>query len=185
MKKLLLISDLHGQGITLIYLQKIIDREKPESVIICGDITTGGDILFFEQLEKIIEKNRLAGFLVWGNSDVPYANQYINKSKYCVHLKEKKLGDFKIFGVGETDNPVDISAKIKGRILITHQPPPKLMLLKKYGNAPLFHISGHLHTQKTARQYPTTFHISVPTLQKGEYAIFYPERKSVEFSRIG
>lgn len=184
MKKLILISDLHGQRSTLTYLQRIIDQERPDGIIISGDITTGADISFFDLLEEILEKNKISAFLVWGNSDVPYANQYINRSKYCVHLREKKFGDFKIFGVGETDDPIDISTKIKGRILITHRPPQKGLLLKKFKNAPLVHINGHLHTQRAARQYPSTFHISVPTLQNKEYVIFYPESKEVEFSRI-
>jgi len=184
MKKLVLISDLHGQKFTLTYLQRIIDQEKPDGIIVSGDITTGADMSFFDLLEDIIEKNKIDCFLIWGNSDIPYANQYIDRSKYSVHLREKKFGDFKIIGVGETDDPINISAKIKDKILVTHRPPQKGLLLKKFKNAPLVHINGHLHTQRTARQYPSTFHIIVPTLQNGEYAIFYPEIKKARFSRI-
>jgi len=184
MKKLLLISDLHGQQRALTYLQQIIDEEEPDGVIASGDITTAGDISYFDLLEDMINKNGIAGYIIWGNSDVPYANTYIRKSKLCIHLKEKKLGKFSIFGLAETDDPIDISDKIGGKILVTHRPPQKELLKRKYMNAPIVHISGHLHTQKSAIQYPSTFHISVPTLQNGDYAIFYPDTKRVEFSHI-
>lgn len=185
MNTLLLISDLHGQSFTLRYLQQIIDLEKPDGVVVSGDITTGTDIEFFDLLEKILLKNKVGGFVVWGNSDIPYANSHISKSKFSIHMKTRKFGNFMIFGLSETDDPIDISDKIGGKILVTHRPPQMISLKGKYKNAPIIHISGHLHTRKTAHQYPSTFHISVPTLQNGEYAMLNVDNKDVRFSRIG
>ncbi len=184
MKKILLVSDLHGQPSALIYLTKIIKKEQPSAIIICGDITSAGDISFFDKVENIINNSKAEGFIVWGNSDLPNANQYISQSKYSIHLKTKRFNGFRIFGLSETDDPVDISQKIKGAIFITHKPPLKSFLNKNLVNAPLIHISGHLHNVKLARRYQSTLHISVPTLQNGSYALLYPESKKVEFLEI-
>lgn len=184
MNTLLLVSDLHGQAFTLKYLEQIIDKEKPDGVIISGDITARGDTAFYDLLEKVIRRSKAEGFIVGGNSDVPYAIAHINNSRYSAHLRDRDFGKHVIFGLSETDDPVDISSNIGGKILITHRPPLLNSLKGKFKNAPLVHISGHIHTRKTAHRYPSTLHISVPTLQSGEYAILDTNTMEVEFSRI-
>lgn len=184
MTKLVLVSDLHGQPKTLNYLQKIIDKHHPDGVVISGDITTGNDISFFEELESLMDKKHIKGYVIWGNSDLPYANSYIAKSKYCIHLKSKKIGSYNIFGISEIEEPISTPKEVKGSILVTHKPPAKVLLKNKYKNAPEFHISGHIHSLQTAKQYPATFHISVPTLQDMRFALFTPENKKVIFSKI-
>ena len=47
--KLALVSDLHGQSYTLDYLEKIIKKERPDGIVISGDITAGKDLSFFEK----------------------------------------------------------------------------------------------------------------------------------------
>jgi Icc-related predicted phosphoesterase len=182
--KIALISDLHGQKYTLDYLRKIIDKEHPDGIVISGDITENEDTLFFDKLEKIIEKAGIEGYIIWGNNDTGRARDRIAHSKYCIHLKAKKINGYTIFGLSETQEPIDISSKISGVILVTHRPPTKSLLLKKYHRAPAVHISGHLHDFQIAKQYPATFHISVPTLQNGSYAMLCPQDKKVIFSKI-
>jgi len=181
--KLVLISDLHGQSTTLYFLKTIIKKEKPDAIIISGDITTAGATDFFDELEKIISRSRVPALIVWGNSDLPDAIDRIKNSKFCIHLQKVRLGSFEFFGIGETDDALNVSNKIKNTILITHRPPDLGFLKEQFKNAPDVHISGHLHRKKTAAPYPSTFHISVPTLQGGEYAVFYPKTKKVEFLR--
>ena len=184
MKTLLLVSDLHGQAFTLKYLKQIIDTEDPDGVVISGDITAGGDTSFFDLLEKVLTDGGVEGFVIGGNSDVPYAISHINSSRYSAHLKDRKFGKQIIFGLSETDDPINISGKIGGKILITHRPPLLNLLKSKFKNAPIVHISGHIHTRKTACQYPSTLHISVPTLQGGEYGMLNVDTMEVRFSRI-
>ena len=72
-------------------------------------------------------------------------------------------------------------ASIAGSILVTHRPPQASILNQKLSNAPKFHICGHIHSRRVARQFPSTMLIQVPTLQDGLYAVFYPENADVRF----
>lgn len=182
--KLALVSDLHGQSYTLDYLEKIIKKERPDGIVISGDITAGKDLSFFDKLEYLIRRTGTEGYLIWGNNDIPHAKDRIARSKYCIHLKRREVGEYVIFGLSETQEPIDISNKISGAILVTHRPPNSSLLQKKYHQAPAVHISGHEHNSQRAKQYPATFHIAVPTLQSGRYAVFYPKNKRVIFSKI-
>lgn len=182
--RLALVSDLHGQSYTLDYLQKIIKKERPDGIVISGDITEGKDLSFFDKLEHLIRKAGIEGYLIWGNNDIPYAKDRIARSRYCIHLKRRVVGKHMIFGLSETQEPIDISSKVSGTILVTHRPPDISLLQNKYHRSPVVHISGHEHNSQKAKQYPATFHIAVPTLQGGRYAIFSPQDKKVIFSKI-
>lgn len=123
--------------------------------------------------------------MVWGNSDGPRAQKTILNSKYNIHLEQKSIGDHKIIGLGEIDQPIIIEPeKLQGTILVTHRPPLRSLLTKQYNGAPKFHISGHLHTIKNVRKYPSTTTIQVPTLQDGEFALFDPNHEKVKFLNV-
>ncbi|MDH4358996.1 MAG: metallophosphoesterase family protein [Candidatus Berkelbacteria bacterium] len=183
--KTILISDLHGQEKTLLYLKKIIDREKPQALICSGDITSFGETGFLDRFFKILEDSRLQGFLIWGNSDSEEIQERMRKSQYNSHLVSRNLEGERVFGVSLTEEPIKINgADIKGAILITHGPPLKAMIDRKYENAPRYHISGHLHRLRWVKKYPSTIHIQVPTLQGGEYATLSFAPFEVEFCSI-
>jgi len=183
--KLVIVSDLHGQPKTLQYLDKILKREKPDGLIITGDITNRDDTSFLVELFVLFVKYELSAYLIWGNSDEAKAQIMIDSSAYSVNLKSRKAGDFNIYGISETDQPViPDPAQVSGSILLTHRPPRSGVLNARLSNAPKYHINGHIHSRAYIKKYPSTIHIQVPTLQSGRYAIFYPKKESVKFLSI-
>lgn len=183
--KLVIISDLHGQPKTLKYLDDIIEKEKPGGIIIPGDITHRDDVMFLDQLFRVIKRHKVEAFIIWGNSDEINAQKTITASGYSIHLQLKKADNYNIYGISETDEPViPESSKISGSILVTHKPPLARMLNSKFSNAPKFHINGHIHSAAYVKRYPSIIHIQVPSLQAGRYTTFDTRSNEVEFLSI-
>ena len=180
--KIALISDLHGQKNTLGYIQEIISRDNPDAFIMSGDITTRDKAEFFDRIMQIFSDAKVDAFVICGNSDGPNARKAIADSLYNSNLVLRKLGEIKIYGVGETELPEKLdSDAIKDSILITHRPPLTSVLTKVLPNAPKFHISGHIHNKRVFKQFASTKLIQVPSLTSGSYAIFDPITEKVEF----
>lgn len=183
--KLLLVSDLHGIPKTLAYLESAIKKEGPEGVVFSGDITTWGETDFIDRVFEILSRNKTEGFMIWGNADSIEVQNKILNSPYNSHLTKRKFGNDSIFGISLIKEPPVLNPNdIKGSILVTHRPPLKAQLEKELANAPKYHISGHLHDFKFFKKYPSTTHIQVPSLQKGEYAIFNPDKNLVRFKSV-
>jgi Icc-related predicted phosphoesterase len=183
--RLVIVSDLHGQLKTLKYLNDIIEKEKPGGIIIPGDITHRDDVTFLEKLFEIIRKRKVEAFVISGNSDGANAQKTIDESSYSINLQSKKIDNYNIYGISETEDfAIPDSSKISGSILVTHRPPLKSLLNQKFSNAPKFHINGHIHSGAYVKHYPSTVHIQVPTLQTGRYATFDTHSYKVEFLSI-
>jgi len=184
--KIVLISDLHSQPKTLQYLRQIIYFEKPDAVICSGDIAQGDDLVFLDDLFKVIKKSKITAFVVWGNAEGTLAQEKILSSPYNSHLRLREIHSEKIFGVAEvSEYPNFDTSLLKDSILITHRPPSEASLSKKMANSPKFHISGHLHKLGFVKKHKATTHIQVPTLQDKKYAIFNPTNGSVFFNTLG
>lgn len=183
--KLALISDLHSQKICLKYLEKIIKQEDVKAVVSCGDNTVEDDTDFIKKVFSIIKESKKEGFFIWGNSDRENVQEIIKQSDFNIHLQEKTIDSFKIFGLSYLEEyPAFNSSKITGSIFITHQPPIQKALNQKCANAPYMHISGHLHKKAFAKKHPSTTHIQVPTLIDGRYGLLDLNTKLVEFKVV-
>lgn len=183
--KIVLASDLHSQSKCIHYLNKIITNHDPDGLIISGDICNGDDFDYWNKISHFLAQCQIPVFLIWGNNEGNQIIRTIEKTKFSIHLKEKKIDGFRFFGIGETDQPIIIPPKsIKDSILVTHRPPLKSAIIRLVPNAPLVHISGHLHSVAKLTKYPSTTHISVPALQDGLFGLFEVERMSVRFSKM-
>ena len=180
--KIALISDLHGQQKTIGSVSKIISKHAPDCLIASGDLTNRGDLSFLKRLFAVFSSSKIPCLVIWGNSDSIEVREQISKSPYNLNLKLKKIGKYNIYGIGEGDDPLEIDPKkIAGSILVTHKPPLLSAISQKLNNAPLYHISGHIHTKHTYRKFISTTLIQVPTLQGREYAIFEPDQDKLKF----
>jgi Icc-related predicted phosphoesterase len=183
--KILIASDLHGRAKTLEYLEAIIKKNRPEALIVPGDVTDRDDVGFLDRLFGLVSKHKLESFIVWGNSDGGEAQRAIDLSVNSSHLRLRKLGKFMVYGISEVDEAIVPDSKaIAGSILITHRPPSLSSLNRKLDNAPLFHINGHIHSRGYLKKYISTTHLQVPSLQLGKYVIFDPERVTAQFLSI-
>lgn len=183
--KLALISDLHSRRECPDYLSAIIEKEKPDAVVCSGDITTRNDTEYIKKIFEIINRASLTGFFVWGNSDENDVIEEIVKSTFNIHLNKKSYGGYDFFGLSYLDDyPAFDTSEIKGSIFVTHRPPIKANLEIESPNAPLIHISGHLHKPAFVKKYPSTTHIQVPTLMDGRFGILETDEMTVRFKNL-
>lgn len=180
--KLALISDLHGQSKTLSYLEKIIETEHPDGLIISGDITSAGKYDFAHQLVKMFDLVE-AVFIVCGNADVDQNKTFLESSEYSIHAKCLSYKRYKFCGLSYPEE-VPLIEDLTGSVFVTHRPPVAKLLNLKHPNSPKFHISGHLHNAEFAKKYPSTIHIQVPTLQSGRYGLLELDSGSVKFKSL-
>lgn len=178
--KLALVSDFHGQSRTLDYLKRIRLEEKLDALVASGDLTHAGMIDFAEELLLEFEKFKSV-FAICGNADLGAARELIESSKYSINQKCRKQEDNLFCGLSFGEERVDVSEELGGSIFITHQPPVRALMDKKYPNSPKIHISGHIHKAAFVKKYVATTHIQVPTLQDGRYAILDTLSSKVEF----
>lgn len=183
--KIALISDLHGQKKTIKFVSEIISKHAPDYLIASGDLTSGGDLEFLADLFSVFLETGKRAYVIWGNSDSLEARNAISMSPYNLNLQSKKIGDFKLYGIGDYSDPIKIDpSQIAGSILVTHRPPLIETISQKLVNAPLYHISGHIHSRHTFKKFPSTTLIQVPSLQTGEYAIFEPCLDKLRFLKL-
>ncbi len=178
--KLVLVSDLHAQSKTLDYLSQILKQEKPAGVIFSGDISMNENTDFLEKIFAVLRQENIRGYMICGNADEGAGRRMIDQSEFSINQTCKDG----ICGLCDHEEMLQNPAAIRGKIFVSHRPPLASALSKKLPGAPAFHISGHLHTRSSARQYPAVFMIQVPTLQSGAYGVFNPDAKEVVFKHL-
>ena len=183
--KVAVVSDLHGKKESLGYLEKITGIYQISSFIVLGDVSSWKEGEFIDLLLDYFEKNSFGAYVIWGNNDDLAVQEKIKSSRYNAHLVLRDINGRKIFGMGYSEEAENLDgAKIKDNILITHTPPSKEILKRRFSNAPRFHLSGHLHEFQWVREYKSVTHIQVPALFLGRFAIFDLESGRVEFCKI-
>ena len=97
--RVLQITDIHASQKGLNTLTDAIRSEKPDIVVVCGDITHFGPYSFAEQIFKGIT---LPVISVLGNCDLPDTFEKIHVQENIVHIHGKTylLGDVKFAGFG-------------------------------------------------------------------------------------
>lgn len=163
-------------------LQKIIEKHHPTSLICAGDITQYDETDYLKEFLSIIDEQRIEAYVIWGNNDREAVQEMILDSPHNIHLKQRTLGRWKIFGISEIEDIPQITPEsIKGTILVTHRPPRTDALKVFHPSAPKYHIAGHIHYKGEKTVYPATTLIQVPSLMLGRYALFNPNSADVKY----
>ncbi len=142
--KIMAASDFHG-AITAIdkFNEKVADQ-KPDLIVICGDITNFGSYSLAEDLLSILSKSGRPIFFVPGNCDPPDLAKGVNIQKVtCLHGAHEIFNDTNFVGVGGSNpspflTPFEINDddllkelerayskanRTKKLVLISHAPP--------------------------------------------------------------
>lgn len=204
-------SDLHCSGK---YLQLICDYVSADSnfcaVIFAGDIVNMGEPVWFA--EKFIESiNRLNLPFLWvpGNNDFGRSYYKVNAAfkslegriVECCGRKFSGVGGSPASWAGQYAGESMVNQKdIAGSIFISHVPPPGMLNLvnydidekrlpnnssaRKFSNAPLVHISGHLHYRWGTTYLGQTKVVQIPSAETGHYVIMNLHDLSVAFKRF-
>jgi Icc-related predicted phosphoesterase len=171
--KILILSDIHSQNITLLnILHSAKNLKKPPThCLIAGDITNFGTIADMDQILNTVNDYFKNVFFVIGNCD-PYAKNKEFKTKAInVESKIQEIEFFKIIGFG-THKP-ELKQKLLNKLkkskdkvcLLTHVPPHNTQAdmvslnrhigsieLRKFveKNSHIFLVvSGHIHNSPT------------------------------------
>jgi len=164
--KALCISDLHDKVKFLLAMKTLLEEEKFDLILCCGDITSGGHSLeYVMKFLDIIHFHKIPSFWVPGNNDVGEAFGILQENLTSVENNIVEFGAEKIVGMGGIPDlyghnifPPEIpKEKMENSIFLSHIPPKKIENLKKFdwrpekfselklAAAPKIQISGHIH----------------------------------------
>ncbi|MHA1310016.1 MAG: metallophosphoesterase family protein [Candidatus Helarchaeota archaeon] len=180
--KIYAISDLHSSMGKVQFASKVIKQEKPDIVVICGDISHSSRA---DRLKHVISLLDFAPiYFVLGNMDGQNINVRISNA-FNLHLKCKNLFGYYFCGFG---GPSDILNEVLPRapqivsgldpnkiILITHVPPrnhcDRVYSGKNVGNTnlrkfivnlqPRMLLCGHIHEDRGISKLGNTTIINV------------------------
>lgn len=211
--KLLALADIHGD---LKKLYKLVDslEEKPDAVVVAGDLTPFGPEKLVPQIKSALKKVSKYVFMIPGNEDTDSVRDGMDKLKLNMHGKEMKINNTKLIGFegarwieseGEVFIRYDPVHKMlkKGKekkVLITHVPPfdteaDKLWTGHHVGSPflrgliedykPDIVICGHIHESRGVEKLGKTTIVNTGALADGYAAWVDTDSGETEFFKIG
>jgi len=171
--KILAFADIHGSLTALENIKKLVEKEKPDILIDCGDISVFENDL--EYLISRLDKFKIKCLMIHGNHEgKEFMEHACSKYKNIIFLHNKTYrdGNYFFYGFGgggfalndkKFEKEADKQMKNKRMndilVLITHGPPHKTKLDELWGESagnksinrvinkykPVIALSGHLH----------------------------------------
>jgi len=193
--KILILSDIHSQNITLTdVLNKVQTLPNPPKIcFIAGDITNFGSIENMREILDIITNFDFQTFFVLGNCDPDIDLETLDTSAIHIESSIEEINFFTLVGFGSHKPQVNFKLLLelkrnKKRVcLLTHAPPygTKADLvsfnrhggsreikktIEKFSNIFLV-ISGHIHESPTISTYKKCTIINPGPITRGNFAI--------------
>lgn len=195
MVKLLILSDIHSQNITLTNILQFSTKlnNPPEYCIIAGDITNFGTADELDKILGLITDTFNKVFFVLGNCDPYITEKELDTSAVHLESNVQEINFFKIVGFG-THKP-KLNQKILNRLrksrdrvcLVTHAPPHNtqadIISLNRHAgsvdlrffiekNSHIFLvISGHIHDSPTITKFNNCTIVNPGPVTRGNFAI--------------
>jgi Icc-related predicted phosphoesterase len=195
MVKLLILSDIHSQNITLVnilqYVQKL--KEPPIYCLVAGDITNFGTTNELNNILRLIMDNFSKVFFVLGNCDSYIIREELETSAIYLESNIHEIEFFKVVGFG-THKPklnqkmLNKLRKSKDRVcLLTHAPPHNtrvdMVSLNRHAgsidlrnfiekNSHIFLVvSGHIHDSPAITKLNSCTLVNPGPVTRGNFAI--------------
>ncbi|MFA7244117.1 MAG: metallophosphoesterase [Patescibacteria group bacterium] len=204
-KTAFLFSDLHASNKGLEKIKQAVLGEKADLLLFTGDIVNMGEPIWYaEKFIKMIDELEIPLFWVPGNNDFGRAYYKVSAKYKTLEGKIVEMFGRTFTGVGgspaswsgqyEGERSVDKKA-IAGSIFLSHVPPPgiinlskfddpRMMPERKFSDAPLVHICGHVHWKWGVGYLGQTKVIKLASSETGHYAILNLENLKVEFKEL-
>lgn len=137
--RFVVLGDIHGSVEAAERAKKYIKEEKPDAVLVCGDLThLGGK----KEARRIVETLATEGvpiLYVWGNMDrVDCDFQIEGVNAICLHGKKTEFRDVEIVGLSGNawgyNFLSDIEKSGKPLIIVSHPPPQNVLDKTWMGN---------------------------------------------------
>ncbi len=210
--KILAVSDIHGDLKKLYRLVDSLD-EKPDAVVVAGDLTPFGPKKLVPQIKSALKKVSDYVFAIPGNEDPDDVRKLMDKLKLNMHGKKMELDDTTLVGFegarwvetgGEIFikyDPIHKLLRSKGKkVLVTHVPPfntkaDKLWTGHHVGSPflrsliedykPDFVICGHVHEARGVEKLGKTTVVNTGALADGYAAWIDTDSGETELLKIG
>ncbi len=182
--RILILSDLHSAQKILVPLRQYLENQLFDLILIAGDLTTRSAkaMQFLVDLETILASKHLPWQAIHGNSDAPEIIEYLKIHHHNLHFKPYQMKGYNFLGIGGFgDELPPYELKLNDAILLTHIPPRRHAILKPLNNAPLIHISGHIHRLAKYEDIGKTRFISIPSALNNKAAILRLPSRKVQF----
>jgi len=193
--KILILSDIHSQNITLKnILNKVQNLHKPPKIcFIAGDITNFGSIEDMNELLDIITSYDFQTYFVLGNCDPDINSGTLDTSAKYIESSVEEISFFSLVGFGSHKPLINYKLllelkRVKKRVcLLTHAPPygtkADLIAFNRHGGSHeikktiekfpniFLVISGHIHESSTISTYKKCTVINPGPITRGNFAI--------------
>ena len=210
MTKALCVSDAHAEEQALEFLKKFLEREKPELVLVSGDLTHNGPIDYAENFLDTIRASNADFFTVHGNMDPLRVKLFLDAKGNNIHARRVDWRGFTFAGFGgspptphgtlieysEADIYEQLAPLVDAKtIVVTHFPPHGILDetrdLKHVGSLslrkiieekkPRAVICGHIHEREGERQALLTKIVKVAPLEHGKAVALELETLAARF----
>ncbi len=166
--KIIALTDLHGQKKPLQNLDKYLENNKFDLLLFCGDLLDRWDstLEYMIDFEHILAKHKLNWLCVHGNNEPSTIVNYLKVTERNLHYEPKKINQYTFMGIGGwgyelPPYPLNFDPRT---ILLTHIPPHiKDQNPPELKNAPLLHLSGHMHHWQKVRKAGKTTIVNIPS----------------------
>jgi len=193
--KLLVLSDIHNQDITLKAILQALEKigSNPDICLIAGDITNFGTTKDLEDILNVVVNRIPNTFYVIGNCDPIIDSSNLETSAIDVEAKHHKMGPYSIIGFGTHKPKLDqkklkkLSRANEQVCLLTHAPPFKTSADMVYPNRHVgskqlrefieknkhvfLSISGHIHDSPSISKLNNCTIVNPGPVTTGNFAI--------------
>lgn len=178
-------TDLHGRHAALKGVERQLEHKKYAAVFMLGDLCQGHDLdalRYARDFIDMVDSFDLPLYLVHGNQEPVDVRLLYQQRGVTVHFNERKLDNYSIIGVGYGDTFPTDPKFAQDKILLTHEPPRSKVIanmkqktnpdlstkvgaptkVSQFTNAPILHLSGHLHSIAKVHLIGSTVLVQVP-----------------------
>ncbi|PIZ91921.1 YfcE family phosphodiesterase [Candidatus Micrarchaeota archaeon CG_4_10_14_0_2_um_filter_55_9] len=156
--KMLCVADLHAEEICADYLNGLLEKEKPDVVLIAGDLTDHGPLSFAADLLNGLAAKKTKVYAVHGNMDASQVKQLLEDKGASIHGKTVVFKGCRIGGIGGSN-------KTPFNTVTEYSEEEIAATLEKLGTVDI--LVSHFPPQNTnADKIPSGSHVGSPALRQ-------------------
>ena len=180
--KILAMGDLHSSENALHLLKERIQRDRPDVLVLAGDITNFGPE---DYVRAVLDAaNGVQTLAVHGNCDPAPVREVLTSAGVSIHQEFRPVEKYTFVGLGGSPPPMMEIPQITDLIIVSHVPPKGYNDLSPRGHMgsnrllsmvkklhPIMVISGHIHESPGAAKDMGTVFVNPGAAMDGHYAV--------------
>jgi len=185
--KILAMSDLHSSENALHLLKERLQRDRPDLLVLAGDITNFGPS---EYARTVLDTaGSVRTLAVHGNCDPSAVRELLTSAGVNIHQEFRPIEKYTFVGLGGSPPPMMEIPRITDLIIVSHVPPKGYNDMSPRGHMgsdrllgmvkklhPIMVISGHIHESQGAMKDIGTVFVNPGAAMDGHYAVIELEK---------